>query len=365
MAVDRNKPRIKVLVVDDSAVVRQVLSAELSKAKDIEIVGTAIDPYIARDKIVSLRPDVLTLDLEMPRMDGLTFLGKLMKYYPLPVIVVSSLTPAGSEAALRALELGAVDVVSKPGSAYSVAEITSMLVDRIRAAAGARCRPPAARPAASEVPAKAVRQLVHTSHRILAIGASTGGTQAILQILTALPANIPGTAIVQHMPERFTTAFAGRLNDLCAMEVREAQDGDMLVPGVALLAPGNHHMIILRRGAWYFAQVKSGPPVFHQRPSVDVLFHSVARHAGPNAVGVILTGMGADGAKGLLAMKQAGARTLAQDESSCVVFGMPREAIRTGGVEQVVPLNRMPGRIIEAIAAGRAAATSAPAAGGG
>ncbi len=346
---------IKVLVVDDSAVVRQVLSTELSKAPDIEIVGTAIDPYIARDKIVSLRPDVLTLDLEMPRMDGLTFLGKLMKHYPMPVIVVSSLTPKGSQTALRALELGAVDVVSKPGSAYSVAEITTMLIDRIRAASGARYRLQQTQPAPGAPTVGASKQLLHTTHRIVAIGASTGGTQAIQRVLQGLPANIPGTAIVQHMPERFTAAFAERLNELCAMEVREAKDGDMLVPGVVLLAPGNFHMAVVRSGARYYVNVKTGPPVFHQRPSVDVLFHSVARQVGPNAVGVILTGMGADGARGLLAMRKAGARTLAQDESTCVVFGMPREAIEMGAAERVEPLDKMPRRIIEAVVAKRTA----------
>ncbi len=358
VATQRDARTIRVLVVDDSAVVRQVLSAELSKVADIEIVGTAIDPYIARDKIVNLRPDVITLDLEMPRMDGLTFLGKLMRYYPLPVIVVSSLTPKGSEAALRALELGAVDVVSKPGSAYSVAEITTMLVDRIRAAAGARYRVQRAPPERKAAPAGTSKQLLHTTHRILAIGASTGGTQAIQSVLQALPPNTPGTAIVQHMPERFTTAFAERLNELGAMEVREAADGDMLVPGLALLAPGNYHMVVVRSGARYFVQVKSGPPVFHQRPSVDVLFHSVARNVGPNAVGVILTGMGADGARGLLTMRQAGAQTFAQDESSCVVFGMPKEAIQLEAVERVVCLGEMPRRIIAAIAADRDAGTA-------
>jgi two-component system chemotaxis response regulator CheB len=335
---------IRVLVVDDSAVVRQVLSGELSKAQDIEVVGTAADPFIARDKILALNPQVITLDLEMPRMDGLTFLAKLMKFYPLPVIVVSSLTPRGSDTALRALELGAVDVVGKPGGSYSVGDISAELVEKIRAASTARFRaaapPAAARPAVSGAP------LLNMTHKVLAIGASTGGTEAIRVVLEGLPATAPGTVIVQHMPEHFTASFAARLNDLCAMEVREAKHGDLVTPGVALLAPGNHHMVLRRSGAQFSVEIKGGPQVHYQRPSVDVLFHSVARQAGPNAVGAILTGMGADGASGLLAMRQAGAHTLAQDEATCVVFGMPREAIRLGAAEQTVPLSEVSAQIM-------------------
>jgi len=342
---------VKVLIIDDSAVVRQVLSAELSKAEGIEVVGTAVDPYVARDKIVALKPDVVTLDLEMPRMDGLTFLRKLMRYYPLPVIVVSSLTPAGSEAALDALRLGAVEVVAKPGSAYSVKEVSKQLVQMIRAAARARvvARPDTetSQPAVpSAVPSDSGTRM-QTTHKILAIGASTGGTRAIEDILVRLPADTPGTIIVQHMPEHFTSSFAQRLDQLCAMEIREAGLNEQIVPGVALIAPGNRHMIVRRSGAKYFAMTKDGPPVHHQRPSVDVLFHSVARQVGPNALGVILTGMGADGAEGLLAMRQAGARTVAQDEASCVVFGMPKSAIDLGAAEQVLPLEDMPGWIIK------------------
>jgi two-component system, chemotaxis family, protein-glutamate methylesterase/glutaminase len=340
---------IKVLIVDDSAVVRKVLSDELSKAEGIEVVGTAIDPYAARDKIVALRPDVLTLDLEMPRMDGLTFLGKLMRHYPLPVIIVSSLTPKGSRTAMRAMDLGAVEVVAKPGGSYSVTDIAAVLVEKVRAAAQARIVRQQA-PAPAQVKADPA-DLLHTTHKILAIGASTGGTQAIERVLTALPGQTPGTVIVQHMPEHFTTAFAERLNGLCQMEVREARTNDSLVPGLALIAPGNTHLVLRRSGARYFATVKDGPPVHHQRPSVDVLFHSVARHVGPNAVGVILTGMGADGARGLLAMREAGAHTLAQDEASCVVFGMPREAEKLGAAEKLVPLSDMPRRIVKALAA--------------
>jgi len=358
---------IKVLIVDDSAVVRQVLSKELAKARGIEVVGTATDPYVARDKIVQLRPDVITLDLEMPRMDGLTFLGKLMKYYPMPVIVVSSLTPAGSQTALQALEMGAVDVVGKPGSSYSVANISKMLAEKIRVAATIKTfatPAPAPAPAAAAAAGGAVRPrpasggMLRTTHSILAIGASTGGTEAIKTVLTQLPVNTPGTVIVQHMPEHFTAAFAQRLNGLCAMEVREARHGDMLVPGLALLAPGGYHMVLRRSGARYHVETKQGPPVHHQRPAADVLFHTVADQVGPNAVGMILTGMGADGARGMLAMRNAGAYTLAQDEKSCVVYGMPKEAVKLGGVDEVVSLNAMAGKALNALARKAQAATA-------
>lgn len=336
---------IRVLIVDDSAVVRKILTEQLQRARDIEVVGTAPNPYVARDKIVQLKPDVVTLDVEMPRMDGLTFLAKLMKHHPLPVIVVSSLTAAGSEAAVRALELGAVDVISKPGEAYTVGDVATQLIDRIRAAVHAQLRRPSAH-AESTLQDETLSQ-IRTTDKILAIGASTGGTEAIREVLEALPASTPGTLIVQHMPEKFTTAFAKRLNDLSAMEVREAQGGEVLRPGLALIAPGNFHLLLARNGAQYVAQVKDGPRVHHQRPAVDVLFNSVARHAGINAVGVVLTGMGADGAKGLLAMRQAGARTIAQDEATSVVYGMPREAARVGGAETILPLPRVAAGILD------------------
>ena len=292
---------IKVLIVDDSAVVRKVLSEQLKQARGIEVVGTAADPYIARDKIVLLKPDVVTLDIEMPRMDGLTFLSKLMKHYPLPVIVVSSVTATGSAAAIKALELGAVDVMCKPDAAYSVGDVAAQLADRIRSAAVAKIR----RPAAEARPVTADGSLlakINTTDKILAIGASTGGTEAIRVVLEALPRETPGTLIVQHMPEHFTTAFAQRLDSLSQMEVREAKGGEIMTPGLALVAPGNKHMLVRRDGARYVAVVKDGPAVHHQRPSVDVLFNSVARNVGVNAVGALLTGMGADGADGLLAM---------------------------------------------------------------
>jgi two-component system chemotaxis response regulator CheB len=342
---------IRVLVVDDSAVVRKVLTEELSKHDDIEVVGSAIDPYAARDKIVALRPDVITLDLEMPRMDGLSFLSKLMKYYPLPVVVVSSLTQKNSEAALMALQLGAVEVVAKPGSQFSLPDVHRQLVHAIRAASTARVRKPQELNPSDATPAAAPshRPPLRTTHKILAIGASTGGTQAIEAVLLGLPADCPGTVIVQHMPEFFTASFAKRLDNLCSMEVREARDGDAVVPGLALVAPGNRHMILQHSGTTYHVRIKGGPPVHHQRPAVDVLFVSVSQSAGPNAIGVILTGMGADGAKGLHAMRKTGAYTIAQDEGSCIVFGMPKEAIKLGAADEIKPLDEIPGAIIRAL----------------
>jgi two-component system chemotaxis response regulator CheB len=331
--------KIKVLIVDDSAIVRQVFTRELGQAEGIEVVGSAPDPYVARDKIVQLRPDVILLDIEMPRMDGLTFLRKLMKHYPVPVIIVSSLTVHGGELAMDAINAGAVDVMSKPGSAFSVADMSTALVDKIHAAAKARVGPGGKKQAGAQVKAEPVSLVQRRlTNAVVVIGASTGGTQAIQAVLQAMPRNSPGVVIVQHMPEHFTASFASRLNDICAMEVREARDNDSVVPGVALIAPGNYHMLLKRSGARFFVQVKSGPLVCRQRPSVEVLFKSAARAAGRNAVGVILTGMGKDGAEGMLAMHQAGARTIAQDEASSVVFGMPNEAIKMGGVDKVIAL---------------------------
>jgi two-component system chemotaxis response regulator CheB len=332
--------KIKVLVVDDSAVVRKVFREEISRENDMEVVGTAPDPYVARDKIVKLKPDVVTLDIEMPRMDGITFLKKLMKHYPLPVIIVSSLTKNGGKLAMEALSLGALEVMSKPSGAYSVGEMGVQLVDKIRAVARLKVSSREERPSKQEIQTKvASKALAETTNKIIAIGASTGGTEALKVVLTGMPPNAPGILVVQHMPANFTTSFAERLNELSAMTIKEAKDGDSLVNGVALLAPGNYHMLLKRSGARYYVQVKKGPLVHHQRPAVDVLFHSVANYAGSNAIGVILTGMGADGARGLLKMKEAGARTVAQDEKTCIVFGMPKEAIKLGAAEKVVPLN--------------------------
>jgi len=320
--------KIKVLIVDDSAVVRQIFNKELSRDHQIEVVGTAPDPYIARDKIVKLKPDVITLDIEMPRMDGITFLKKLMRYYPLPVIVVSSLTSKGGELALEAIETGAVEVMSKPGASYTVGDMSVELIDKIKAVAKVKVKKQNITPANTYAPVERLA-MTRTTNKVVAIGASTGGTQALQRLLSALPGNAPGMIIVQHMPEHFTRAFADRLNQVCEVEVKEAQDGDKVIPGRVLIAPGNYHMLLKRSGAMYYVQVKSGPLVSRHRPSVNVLFKSVARYAGKNAIGVILTGMGGDGAEGLLEMKKNGASTIAQDEAS------------------FVELNKIPGQIVK------------------
>jgi two-component system chemotaxis response regulator CheB len=336
---------IRVLIVDDSAIVRKVFSEELSRENGIEVIGTAPDPYVARDKIVLLKPDVITLDIEMPRMDGLTFLRKLMKYYPLPVIIVSSLTAKGSRIAMDALDYGALEVISKPSAAYSVGDMSVQLADKIRAVAGVNVASLyKGRAPKSDGPAKvtlASSSLAATTNKIIAIGASTGGTKALEEVLTKMPVNSPGIVVVQHMPAHFTTSFAARLNELCEMKVKEAEDGDSVVNGQVLIAPGNYHMLLKRSGARYYVNVKSGPMVHHQRPAVDVLFKTVAKYVGANAIGVILTGMGADGADGILKMKEAGAKTIAQDEKSCVVFGMPKEAIKTGAVDKVLNIEQI------------------------
>jgi len=333
----------RVLIVDDSAVVRKILSAELAKDKSLEIVGTAPDPYVARDKIVLLEPDVLTLDIEMPRMDGITFLKKLMRYHPLPVIVVSSLTPKGGELALEALEAGAVDVMCKPGASYTVGDMAVELTDKIKAAA---CVDLSKKQKTDRKQQPALPSLTRTTNKVVAIGASTGGTQALERVLTRLPANSPGVIIVQHMPEHFTRSFADRLNELCTIEVKEARDGESVVPGKALIAPGNKHMLLQRSGARYYVQVKDGPLVCRHRPSVEVMFNSVSRFAGRNAIGVMLTGMGGDGAGGMLEMKKKGAVNIAQSESSCVVFGMPKEAIKLEAVDYIEDLNNIANRIL-------------------
>jgi two-component system, chemotaxis family, protein-glutamate methylesterase/glutaminase len=335
---------IRVLVVDDSAVVREVFSRELARDPDIEVVGAVPDPYVARDEIVRLEPDVLTLDVEMPRMDGITFLRKLMRHHPMPVIIVSSLTKKGGSLALEALESGAVDVMCKPGSAYAVGDMSIQLREKVKAAARARLRIPVAS-AGRGAPVRL--SLAKTTNVVVAIGASTGGCQALQTLLMAMPANAPGIVIVQHMPEHFTRSFAERLNGLCAMEVKEAEDGDGVSPGRVLIAPGNRHMLLTRSGAVYQVTVKDGPLVSRHRPSVDVLFKSVARFAGSNAVGAILTGMGADGAAGLKEMRTAGAGTIAQDEASCVVFGMPKEAIKLEAASHIVHLDAIAGKLLE------------------
>jgi two-component system chemotaxis response regulator CheB len=346
--------------VDDSALMRQLLSDLLSRDPALEVVGVAHDPYGAIEKIKALRPDVLTLDVEMPRMDGLTFLEKLMRAHPMPVVMVSSLTERGCATTLRALELGAVDFVTKPriDVARGTVDLADEIVDKVKAAASAhrfvagRTRP---RPAQAR-PAETVAHFDGT-HKVLAIGASTGGTEALRELLGALPPTSPGVVVVQHMPEKFTKSFAERLDSLCQIRVREASDGDRVLPGHALIAPGNFHLTIVRSGAEYRARVSVSEPVNRHRPSVDVLFRSCARALGANGVGVILTGMGNDGAHGLLEMRQAGARTLAQDEASCVVFGMPREAILLGAAEEVLPLERLADAALRMASGRRPAAT--------
>ncbi|MEQ8525965.1 chemotaxis response regulator protein-glutamate methylesterase [Gracilimonas sp.] len=346
---------IKVLIVDDSAVVRKLLTEELNKQQDIEVVGTAMDPYIAREKIVQLKPDVLTLDLEMPRMEGLSFLAKLMKHFPMPVVVVSSLTPKNSANALNALRLGAVDVICKPGSAYSTQNISQDIVKAVRIASIARFDKHMEMIKSVQAKQKTTglkhsEGLLHTTNKLIAIGASTGGTRALEAVLTELPENLPGIVITQHMPPVFTKSFAERLNTICRLKVKEAEDGDLIKSGQALIAPGNFHMLVEKSGAKYYTRIKSGPPVHHQRPSVDVMFNSVAQAAGLNAMGVILTGMGADGAQGLLNMKEKGAYTIAQDEATSVVYGMPREAAKLGAAEEILPLQSIPDAIIKQMA---------------
>lgn len=332
------KTNIKVLIVDDSAIVRKILSQQLNQHRGIEVIGTAPDPYIARDKIIAMKPDVLTLDVEMPKMDGITFLRKLMKYYPMPVIILSSLTPKGGKTALEALAAGAIEVISKPGPAYSVGEACKELVEKIKTASRVQLNKKTMAQQQSHIPSKRL-SVAETTNKIFAIGASTGGVQALTLLLSALPANAPGTLVVQHMPARFTTSFAERLNNDCEVNVIEAHNGDHVIPGRVLIAPGGMHTLLQRSGANYYVTVKDGPAVCRQKPSVEVLFNSVAKYAGANAVGAILTGMGNDGAVGLLNMRQSGARTIAQDEASSIVFGMPKEAIEQNAAEVVVPLS--------------------------
>ena len=340
------KRKIKVLIVDDSAVVRQIFEQELSRDPMIEVVGSAPDPYIARNKIVELKPDVLTLDVEMPRMDGVTFLRKLMHHKPMPVIIVSSLTPKGGDLALEAMDAGAMDVMCKPGSAFTVGDMSIELIDKIKAVAEVNVQK---RLAEAPSPGKPVQRLAmtKTTNKVVAIGASTGGTEALTTVLTALPANSPGIVVVQHMPEHFSRSFAERLNSLCAIEVKESEEGDGVVPGRCIIARGNYHMLLARSGARYYVQVKGGPLVGRHRPSVNVLFKSVAKYVGNNALGVMLTGMGKDGAEGMKLMKDNGGFNIAQDEGSSVVFGMPKEAIATGAVDKIAPLKNVAALILE------------------
>ncbi|CAB3778598.1 protein-glutamate methylesterase/protein-glutamine glutaminase [Pararobbsia alpina] len=348
--------KIKVLCVDDSALVRSLMSEIIKSQPDMMVCATAPDPLVARDLIKQHNPDVLTLDVEMPRMDGLDFLEKLMRLRPMPVLMVSSLTERGSEITLRALELGAVDFVTKPrvGIRDGMLEYTEMIADKIRAASRARVRQAAAHShgaaPAAQGPVAMVRNPLISTEKLIIIGASTGGTEAIREVLVPLPPDAPGVLITQHMPAGFTRSFAQRLNGLCRITVKEADHGERVLPGHAYIAPGDRHLSLGRSGANYVALLDDGPPVNRHRPSVDVLFRSAAMHAGKNAIGVILTGMGKDGAAGLVEMRRAGAHTFAQDEASCIVFGMPREAIAAGGADEVVPLNEMCGRVMTRLA---------------
>lgn len=336
----------RVLIVDDSPVIRSLLTQELNKDLGVEVIGSAPDPYVARDMIVDLHPDLVLLDLTMPRLDGLTFLNKLMRYFPLPVIVLTTPTVEGHEQCLAALEAGAVDMVNKPSDPEGVSLLIRELIIKIKAAQGVcwkwQCPPPK-----FDTSTSPRLTLARAPSKIVVIGSSTGGTRALERILPMFPANGPAILIAQHMPAQFTRSFAKRLNQLCAMEVKEAEEDDVVQPGRVLLAPGDFHMLLKKTLLGFRVQIKGGPRVSHQRPSVDVLFTSVARCAGDRAIGVMLTGMGGDGADGMLLMHQSGAVTIAQDEASCVIFGMPRMAIEKGGVDHVLPLERIPRKVLE------------------
>lgn len=351
--------RIKVLIVDDSAVVRQTLFEIINADPDLEVIGTASDPYVAAKKMLSEAPDVITLDVEMPRMDGLTFLKKIMSLHPIPVVIISSLTAEGTETGLKALEYGAVEIITKPrmDTRTFIEESRIRLCDAIKAAAHVRLK-------RKNIPAPVINvqpkysadvilskttthSMIKTTEKVIAVGASTGGTEALTIFLKSFPPDSPGIVIVQHMPEQFTRSFANRLNELCDISVKEAENNDTVIRGRALIAPGNKHLLLKRSGARYFVEVKDGPLVNRHRPSVDVLFRSTARYAGRNAIGVIMTGMGGDGASGLLEMKEAGAVTIAQDEKSCVVFGMPNEAIKLGAVKSILPLDHIAASVLK------------------
>ncbi len=349
----------KVLIVDDSAVVRQTLESILSSDREIEVIGTAADPFVAANKMKSVVPDVITLDVEMPRMDGITFLKKIMTQHPIPVVICSSLAGRGTETALKALEYGAIDIIHKPqiGTKQFLEESRIQICDTIKAAAMAKKKQkkivaeavkPAKKLTADVILPKAGKKaMAQTTDKVVVVGASTGGTEALREFLVELPYNSPGIVVVQHMPENFTTAFADRLNGLCQVTVKEASNGDSVIPGHVLIAPGNKHTLLKRSGARYYVEVKDGPLVSRHRPSVDVLFRSASRYAGKNVCGVIMTGMGDDGAKGMAEMKDAGAINIAQDEKTCVVFGMPNEAIKLGGVDHILPLQKIAMKVIQ------------------
>ncbi len=350
--------KIKVLIIDDSALVRQTLTDLLNSDPEIEVVGSAADPFLAAERMKTIIPDVITLDVEMPRMDGLTFLQKLMSQHPIPVVMCSSLAESGSDTVLKALEYGAVDIITKPkmGTKQFIEESKMRICDAVKGAAAARLGPLKAMRTMKEVSPKYnadvimekpnSKAMIMTTEKVVVVGASTGGTEALKVFLEMLPEDTPGIVIVQHMPENFTAAFAKRLDSICRVTVKEAQDNDTVVRGRALIAPGNHHALLKRSGARYYVEIKDGPLVSRHRPSVDVLFRSAARYAGKNAVGVIMTGMGDDGAHGMKEMHEAGAVTIAQDEATCVVYGMPHEAVKLGGVNKIMPLQNIAGEVL-------------------
>ncbi len=343
--------RIRVLIIDDSALIRSIMKKLINAQPDMEVVGQAPDPVIARELIKQVHPDVLTLDVEMPRMNGLEFLEKLMRLRPMPVVMVSSLTERGNEVTLRALELGAVDFVTKPrvGLSDGLNELSAEIGEKIRAAAHARIRRHALNAPAPDAPRPLAGQFLHTTEKLVCLGSSTGGTEALKEVLMRMPATAPGTLITQHMPETFTASFAARLNGLSAMTVKEAEHNERILPGHAYVAPGHSHLLVRKSGAYYYTELSKAEPVNRHRPSVDVLFDSAARVLGPNAVGAILTGMGKDGAQGLLAMRAAGAHTIAQDEASCVVYGMPKAAVELGAAMDVLPLHDIARRILDGL----------------
>jgi len=348
--------KIRVLIVDDSAIIRTLLTKFLSSDPQIEVVGSAPDPYVAREKLVQLKPDVMTLDVEMPRMDGVTFLGKVMEHFPTRTIIISSLTAHGSETALRALEAGAIDIIAKPAIdvTRSMEDLSADIVARVKAAAKARLpQKSAVARAPVSVAARAANAasaaLAKTTHSILAIASSTGGTEALKVVLPMLPSDIPGTVIVQHMPPVFTRTYAQHLGQLCPFEVKEAEDGDRVHPGRVLIAPGNYHMELSRSGAYYHVRLHQEPLLHGVRPAADYLMKSVAKYAGSNAIGLVLTGMGKDGADGLLAMKAAGSYNIAQNEETCIVYGMPKAAVDAGAIHKVLPLEKIAAELLTQI----------------
>ena len=350
--------KIRVLIVDDSAVIRKLLEKIFSSASDMEVVGTASDPYIARDKLVALKPDVMTLDVEMPRMDGISFLDKVMQHFPTRTIIFSSLAKTGSETYLRALEAGAIEIMEKPSIdvSQSLEALSKTILEKVRAVSKARLNP-ITKVAMPGAPVQKIKptSLARTTHQLLAVASSTGGTEALKVFLSGMPADIPGTLVVQHMPPGFTKSFADNLNNMFPFEVKEAVEGDQVVPGRVLIAPGNYHMEITRSGAFYYVKLHQGPALHSVRPAADYLMKSVAKYVGANAMGVVLTGMGKDGAEGLLEMKNAGAYTVAQNEETCVVYGMPGAAVALGAADKILPLDKIAGDLLHQLSKRNAA----------